>query len=246
MEQRLLAGPGEKIFCKLSVIARALFHISALPPYHHVYNVDKSSRRTEDQPIYPGTKAGSKSKTAPPIPPSPHEKTVTYPPDFYPLATGQSADDFGVALDRPRMLGVMLEPRLDSPINDYNREEWDYVLRKCFVTEAQALRVGLKNLAFGGEGLLDKIASQGDIFKGKPVSGDRIVRDMSVEEWARVVDVFCRWAFKPEVRFSSRPPQDACSFLLSRRDKIGILTTRQNLILDTRPDALEQRQIGTD
>jgi 16S rRNA A1518/A1519 N6-dimethyltransferase RsmA/KsgA/DIM1 with predicted DNA glycosylase/AP lyase activity len=102
------------------------------------------------------------------------------------------------------MLGVMLEPRLDSPINANNKEEWDYVLRKCFVTEAQSLRHGLKNLAFGGEGLEEKIGSEGSTrFAGRPVSCDKLVRNLEVEEWARVVDVFKKWAFKPTVSWCS-------------------------------------------
>jgi len=106
------------------------------------------------------------------------------------------------------MLGILLEPRVDSPINIKNKDEWDYVLRKCFVTEAQSIGVALKNLAFGGEGLIDKIesdeegAGQGGRFVGKRVRREKIVRDLTVEDWTRVVDVFKKWAFKPEVSLS--------------------------------------------
>jgi len=100
------------------------------------------------------------------------------------------------------MLGILLEPRLDSPITIKNKDEWDYVLRKCFVTEAQSIGVALKNLAFGAEGLIDRIESeteQGGKFLGNRVRGEKIVRDLTVEDWARVVDVFDKWAFKPDV-----------------------------------------------
>jgi len=100
------------------------------------------------------------------------------------------------------MLGILLEPLLDSPITIKNKDEWDYVLRKCFVTEAQSIGVALKNLAFGAEGLIDRIESeteQGGKFLGNRVRGDKIVRDLTVEDWARVVDVFDKWAFKPDV-----------------------------------------------
>jgi hypothetical protein len=55
------------------------------------------------------------------------------------------------------MLGVMLVPRIESAVTLDNKEEWDYVLRKCFVTEAQGLEASLRNLAFGAEGLVGKI-----------------------------------------------------------------------------------------
>lgn len=194
-----MAGPSEKIFCKLSVMARALFHVSALPPYHHVFNVDKASSRTESTPVSPVKPSAKKGvPPPPPPPPDPHPRTTTYPDDFYPIPRGM-ANHTDIPLPRPAMLGVLLEPRLDSPIHSGNKDEWDYVLRKCFVTEAKTLRHSLRNLAFGGEGLEDKIGSEGTRFAGRPVSCDRIVRDLEVEDWTRVVDVFTKWAFKPAV-----------------------------------------------
>lgn len=194
-----MAGPQEKIFCKLSVMARALFDISPLPPYHHVYNVDKSSRRTESSPIVPRTASGGPSKRASiPPPPDPHPHTTTYPDDFYPIPIGH-AKHTDIPLDRPMMLGVLLEPKLDSPVNLNNKDEWDYVLRKCFVTEAQSIKSSLKNLAFGAEILMDKISAEKSPYAGRPVSPDKVIRDLEVEEWTRVVDCFDKWAFKPAV-----------------------------------------------
>lgn len=199
-----MAGPGEIIHCKLSVMTQALFKVSPLPPYHHVFNVDKSSHRIEDTPIKPPQASSSpnnpKPKTQPTPPPTQaHPPTITYPNDFYPITVGLMKH-LDIPLPRPQMLGVLLEPRLDSPINMKNKDEWDYVLRKCFVTEAQSIAVALKNLAFGAEGLIDKIESEdGGRFGGKRVKRDKIVRDMTVDDWARVVDVFGKWAFKPDV-----------------------------------------------
>jgi hypothetical protein len=196
-----MAGPGETIHCKLSVITQALFHVSPLPPYHHVFNVDKSSHRTEDAPII--RKAKNSTKPLVPIihpPPQSHPPTITYPDDFYPIQIGLNKH-LDIPLARPQILGVLLEPRINSPITMDNKDEWDYVLRKCFVTEAQSIKAALKNLAFGGEGLMGKIEGSVDDgkFKGRGVASGRIVRDMQVEEWERVVDVFKRWAFKPDV-----------------------------------------------
>jgi hypothetical protein len=232
-----MAGPGETIHCKLSIMTQALFHITPLPPYHHVFNVDKSSTRTESSPIRgPPPKNQTKSALGLrasqeiPAPPPLHEPHTTYADDFHPVQHGM-AKHLDIPLPRPELLGVLLEPRKESPITLKNKEEWDYVLRKCFVTEAQELGRSLKNLAFGAEGLMEKIEDGlGEIternemgavgaalygsgksadsddepiykskWKGKATPGHRIIRDMSVEEWTRVVDVFTRWAFKPTV-----------------------------------------------
>lgn len=197
-----MAGPREKIFCKLSVMARALFHITPLPPYHHVYNVDKSSRRTESRPIVPRSSTGSPSKKDTiPAPPDPNPITTTYPDDFYPLPIGY-ASTTDIPLARPMMLGIVLEPKLNSPINLDNKDEWDYVLRKCFVTEAQTIQNSIKNLAFGAEILMDRISADDGRYAGKSVSPGKVVRDLDVEEWTRVVDCFDKWAFKPHVSFN--------------------------------------------
>jgi len=206
----MMAGPGETIHCKLSVMTRALFDVSALPPYHHVFNVDKSSNRIADTPIGKRVSKSKGTKKAPTSiepPPQAHPYTTTYPDDFYPIAIG-SAKHLDVPFPRPESLGILLEPKLDSPINQDNKDEWDYVLRKCFVTEAQPIQSALKNLAFGAEGLMGKIEGTvaGD-FKGKNVLSTKVVRDMEIDEWTRVVDVFRRWAFKPDVSWSGlRPP----------------------------------------
>lgn len=195
-----MAGPGETIHCKLSVMTRALFNVSALPPYHHVFNVDKSSTRTEDTPIIKRRKGSKKIPDPTQLPPpQAHPYTTTYPDDFYPIAIG-TAKHLDVPFPRPESLGILLEPKLDSPITLDNKDEWDYVLRKCFVTEAQPIQSALKNLAFGADGLMGKI--EGTVkgnFKGKNVLSTKVVRDMEVDEWTRVVDVFIKWAFKPEV-----------------------------------------------
>jgi hypothetical protein len=155
----MMAGPGETIHCKLSIMTRALFHITPLPPYHHVFNIDKSFKRTTSTPLKSKSKTGTKSTSkasalAPP--PDPFPPHTTYPDDFYPVPNGYSKV-LDIPLKRPEMLGVMLVPRIESAVTLDNKEEWDYVLRKCFVTEAQGLEASLRNLAFGAEGLVGKI-----------------------------------------------------------------------------------------
>lgn len=71
------------------------------------------------------------------------------------------------------MLGVMLVPRVESAVTLDNKEEWDYVLRKCFVTEAQGLEASLRNLAFGAEGLVGKIEDGLESAEPLEPSGER-------------------------------------------------------------------------
>lgn len=136
---------------------------------------------------------------------TPLPRTMTYLSDYYPIHK-TIVKDPSDPLPRPALLGVMLVPRLDSVIKHSQKDEWDFVLRKCFVREAQPIREAMKVLAFGGEGLLPRIEAEGEIggkiYAGRPVDGGRLVRDMEIEEWQRVVDVFARWAFKPEVSAS--------------------------------------------
>jgi hypothetical protein len=97
----------------------------------------------------------------------------------------------------------LLEPKADSVITLDQKDEWDYVLRKCFTREAQSIREALKNVGFGGEALADRLSAPNG-YKGRPLEGSKIVRDLDVAEWARVVDVFDKWAFKPEASRSTR------------------------------------------
>jgi hypothetical protein len=78
------------------------------------------------------------------------------------------------------------------------KDEWDYVLRKCFIKEASSIAEALKNVGFGGEGLATRLSLETG-YKGSALDPKKIVRDLDVDEWARVVDVFDKWAFKPEV-----------------------------------------------
>lgn len=205
--QRMMAQPGEVIHCKLSVMTAALFNVRALPPYHHVPNVDKSSSLTETRTEYRSKgypKYGRSPVGTPAPPPPPFDtlgllRTKTYPTDFFPPPPRTTrSDGRSEPLTRPPMLGILLEPKRESVITLDQKDEWDYVLRKCFIKEASSIAEALKNLGFGGEGLASRL-SQETGYKGRALDPKKIVRDLDVDEWARVVDVFYKWAFKPEV-----------------------------------------------
>ncbi|WVR05264.1 hypothetical protein IAU60_002276 [Kwoniella sp. DSM 27419] len=211
---RILAKPGDIIHCKLSILAQALFDIVPLPPYHHVTNVDKQSKITYDRPHAKRAVVGKSTARARGIPKNPPssaalltqpglQKTITYPLDFYPRPTTVKAN-LGVALDRPELLGLMLVPKKRSPILARQKDIWDYVMRRLFVRDTLTIKEAIPNLAFGAETLLLRIAEEEPDhvekpkWRGVPVDPGRVVRDLEVDEWLRIVDVFDQWAFKPE------------------------------------------------
>lgn len=63
------------------------------------------------------------------------------------------------------------------------------------------LEDSISNLAVGAESLLPAIEAEEG--RGVPVSRKRVIRYLDLEEWARVVDVFDNWAFRPEVSLVS-------------------------------------------
>lgn len=209
-----MAQEGETSHGKLSVMAAAQFKMRPLPPYHHVPNVDKSSTRTDPRIDAPRPKSGrpSNPQTIPALPPV-DEVTKTVAGDFFPVsyrlhvkktAKGKSQPTPTTPLERPALLGIELMPRDDSPIKPEQREAWDYVLRKLFVRESASLKAMLPTIAFGAENLLPKIENEGESpYAGIAVSGDTPIRNIHEKQWARIIDVFSNWAFKPDV---SEPP----------------------------------------
>jgi hypothetical protein len=105
---------------------------------------------------------------------------------------------------RSPVLGVLLTPRLKTVMTVWQAKEWDYVLRHMFVLQAQPVEVALPLLGFNAISLLKDIGREDDVFTGRPVNPKAIVRDLEVDEWARIVDVFANWPFKPAVSLSGR------------------------------------------
>lgn len=132
-----------------------------------------------------------------------NKRTITYPYDYYPPPT-KSHENPDTPLPRPLILGVELIPKKETLVQWDQKDAWDYVLRGTFITESQPLKQALTNLGFGTENLIPKIEANtsldydGKEYKGVGFSTDKIVRDLTVEEWARVVDVFFKWPFRPE------------------------------------------------
>jgi len=206
----MMAKPKETVYSRLSVVSQSLFHIKPLPPFHHVPNVDKSSKRTEYSPLLvPNRTRGQnlgKDKMLmdslldnPSASSSEASRTQVQWDDFFPRLTSAKVDR-AAPLPRPPLLGLMLEPRQDPLLLLEQKGEWEYILRRCFVREAITLRDAMKTIAFGGEALLPKIGEDESRYRGCSVRGDAIIRDISPEGWARIVDVFSKWPFKPPMK----------------------------------------------
>lgn len=184
-----MAHPGDHAYCKLTIMANALFDIKPLPPYH-----------TPPRVISPAMRKKTIHVEIPF-----HKDTITYPRDFYPIPTG-TASKPTIPLPRPSLQGLLLTPKVDPLIQAKQRDAWDYVLRKCFARPNSSLMEGLAVLAFGGENLVDKIEGReldldGKTFGGVDVDRKTKIRELKSLEWHRVVDVFDKWAFRPEVSY---------------------------------------------
>lgn len=202
-----MATSGETIHCKLSVMANALFHLRPLAPYHHVPDVDKQSARTETSYEAALEMVRTRKRGAIPSPPPIEKVTPTIAGDFWPHVgrligrPGVHKVHPDVELPRPALLGIEMVPRENPLITLEQREEWDYVLRHCFIREAQPIGEVLPTLGFGAENLIAKVVDTDENcrYAGEPVSRGTPVRQINIEQWARIVDVFAKWPFKPEV-----------------------------------------------
>ncbi len=202
--QRIMSQPREAARSKLSVITNALFHLSPLPPLHHVANVDKTGMFTESRPLAVKKTPSKLSRLLVELLAAEQEKsprTITYPTDFWPNRTQH---DPARPFARTPFLGILFTPRETSLILPEQKDSWDYVLRRCFVRETLPMRDAVITLGFGAVNLVPRLQSTENGFLGKSVDPDKLVRDLEVEEWARVVDVFHRWAFRPDVSRAKR------------------------------------------
>jgi len=66
------------------------------------------------------------------------------------------------------------------------------------VLASSPFRESLPSLGFGADNLRPKLEAE-EGFLGDKVDVEAPPRDMTVAQWQRVVDVFDKWAFKPQV-----------------------------------------------
>lgn len=195
-------------------MANALFDLRALPPLHHVRDPHNLQERTKSKLEF----RKGKHELVPGETPEFAERrndarwwlggatlgklTPTYAGDFYPIKETLAAPRAckpDLRLVRPHLLGIEMIPKANPLVTSGQRETWDYVLRKMFVRATLKVGEALPALAFGADNLVDKIMAPNNGYAGKPLMPDRVIRELTIEEWQRIVDVFDKWAFKPEV-----------------------------------------------
>ncbi|KAG2750325.1 S-adenosyl-L-methionine-dependent methyltransferase [Suillus brevipes Sb2] len=76
-------------------------------------------------------------------------------------------------------------------------DKWDYCLRKLFVLKSTPLKGAVGHLAPGSH-VLKSYLSGDDVPPEQRADLNKIIRKMSVEDWAAVVGAFDRWPFAPE------------------------------------------------
>lgn len=200
-----MARPGETIASKLSIMVKGLFDVEPLPPYHHVPNVDKGSKNTEAQEFRATQQSPAALEVQKSYKDVVHPRTLTLPTDYYPVPYGSKAKNNAEGyLTRPLFLGILLKPKKHSLIKYEQQDDWDYVLRHLFVLPAQPLTTALTSLGFNAAWLKKDIEAKGTVFAGRPVDCSQLVRDLDIEDFARIVDVFANWPFKPEVSLAHR------------------------------------------
>ncbi|WVQ78481.1 hypothetical protein IAT38_000567 [Cryptococcus sp. DSM 104549] len=195
--ERLTAKPGEKLHSKLTIMTNALFHVDPLPPYGNPkayrmkFHKGKSGVPKSSIPAKgPGFPLQDRHADVPRPPPQPEKPTLVFGSEFYP---GIQAT---LPLDQTLLFGLQLTPRVTSPIRRSQKDSWDFVLRKLLVRPLVSLGESLPSLGFGGESLIKKIEAEEGV--GVPVDGRRLIAELELDEWARIVDVFDKWPFRPE------------------------------------------------
>lgn len=117
---------------------------------------------------------------------------ATAPEDFYPLRPPKKDQ-------APQLVGLLLEPRADPLMRAGTKDMWDYILRRSFTRGDIDALTAFKSVAFGMEGLKDKIEAKDSPFPGEALDTRTKINLVSVEQWQRVVEVFAAWPFRPTV-----------------------------------------------
>ncbi|PPQ99759.1 hypothetical protein CVT24_009662 [Panaeolus cyanescens] len=88
-------------------------------------------------------------------------------------------------------VAIRVTPWADRVIKPRQLEFWDYCLRNLFILKATPLSKTINTLGPGGYNLLPKLEAQG-------VDISQTSRSLTVEDWAKVVQTFQDWPFRPE------------------------------------------------
>ncbi len=222
LPQRLVAKPGESTYCKLSAMRSALADIApshpgyitaATRPVRSLRSPDAASvASAASEPAFPSVPLRAAS--------APADILLSPDPELYYPAYKARAAAHGA--ERPGMMGITLVPKKESLVHTDNKDAWEYVMRKLFVMQNQAIGMSIKwvavpggrasalvlmrgdrNLGPGAENLLPQLIDDA-LPPAERLDPKKRVREFDSEDWARIVRVFMGWRFKPEVSARGR------------------------------------------
>ncbi|ORX39840.1 hypothetical protein BD324DRAFT_615205 [Kockovaella imperatae] len=196
MYDRMMAQPGELSNSKLSILTHALYDVKPLPPRHHSPNVLNKGRKVKDELRFLPSQSAREGDLQAYYDAMDLSRDETWPLDFNPSPWGESYSS-KVPLERPDVLGLLLEPKVETVITSTQRYTWEYVLRKCMAKPLHPISRAIHAIGFGADKLIPLIESVSSEYKGDPVGPKEVARDMSIAQWARVVDVVDKWKYKP-------------------------------------------------
>ncbi|KAG2031593.1 S-adenosyl-L-methionine-dependent methyltransferase [Suillus americanus] len=123
---------------------------------------------------------------------------VPYNNHFYPDATNPaySSKTENRRRGTPFVAGTF-RPLEHQIIQSGMLDKWDYCLRKLFVLKSTPLKNAVGHLAPGSD-VLKSYLTGDDVPPDQRTDMMKIIKKMSVEDWAAVVGAFDRWPFAPE------------------------------------------------
>ncbi|TIC19265.1 S-adenosyl-L-methionine-dependent methyltransferase [Wallemia mellicola] len=89
-------------------------------------------------------------------------------------------------------VGTKITPHVDIIPDTTTLDAWEFVTRQIFITRRYSLRKSLKHLAVNADVALSKP------LEDRGVDLDKLVRDLTIEEIAKIIDAFLEWPFRPE------------------------------------------------
>ncbi|KAG6369859.1 hypothetical protein JVT61DRAFT_13419 [Boletus reticuloceps] len=95
-----------------------------------------------------------------------------------------------------------MDPLLEQAIEKGLLDKWDYCLRKLFVLRSTPLKRAISHLAPGVSTLLATLA-QGSGHHS--VDTSKRMRELSVQDWAALVQAFHAWPFATDVSLQLHP-----------------------------------------
>ncbi|KAH9942277.1 S-adenosyl-L-methionine-dependent methyltransferase [Epithele typhae] len=97
-------------------------------------------------------------------------------------------------------------PYVDQIITPGAMEEWDYVLRRLFVTRNTLLKDALNSLAPGASSLVSTLTDT-MLPRHERVNVTKNISELNASDWALILRAFHNWPFKPQLHLQYTHPE---------------------------------------